>query len=106
MEQTAKRSGFFIIGMILVAALVLGGLCVFFWRAAHRGEIYAKKAAEAVSAQDWDSAYRFAEQADRNGADGMQKLVTYEQAEALFLRGAYAEARTLFSGLKDPVLIS
>ncbi len=99
MEQTKKRSAFPILGMILIAALVLGGLFAFYWRTAHRGEIFAQKTADAVAAGDWDRALSLAEQADRYGAKDTAKTVSYERAEALYADAAYAEARELFSGL-------
>ena len=100
MEQTKKRFKSPAIGMILIAALVLGALFAFYFWSTHRGGIYARRAADAAAGQNWERAMALAEKADRNGETDTVKTVTYAHASALFQSGSYSEAKELFSGLK------
>lgn len=99
MKETGKQSAALRIGMIIVAALVLGGLFVFHWWTVHRSGIYEQRAMNAASERDWDRAFALGEKAERAGAADTLTVLRYAKAEALFDEKAFADAKELFVSL-------
>ena len=99
MERNVKRDRLPLFGMLLITALVLGGLYGLHWWIEHRADIYAQRALAAGWQQDWTEAEEWARKAEAVGASGVLDKLTYDRATALFEAGDYAAARQLYGEL-------
>ncbi len=99
MKQSTVKEKLPRMGMIIITALVLGGLYAFHWWNESRARIFEQRAQEAVARGDWAEAASLGEKAEAAGASDTVNELTYQNALSLLDEGEYARARDLFDQL-------